>query len=117
MPDDSVDLRVAFRRDWITRKDLPQNMSLIKVQGDSMAPTLLSGDLVLVDHSRSTIASQGGIYAISIGSEIMIKRVQPSFPNKLLVISDNKQYAPYEIATENIRVNGKVIWLGRDMER
>lgn len=119
LPDDSVDIQAAFRKDWIKRKGgKPDRMSLIKVDGDSMEPTLLSGDLVLVDHSRNTIASQGGIYAIAIDDEIMIKRVQPVFPDgKLRVISDNKQYDPFEIETGRVRVNGKVIWYARELER
>ena len=116
-PDDDIDVQLAFRKAWIKKKGSPGNMSLIKVAGDSMEPTLLSGDLVLVDHSRNSIASQGGIYAIAVEDEIMIKRVQPAFPDKVLVISDNKQYSPYEIAADKIRVNGKVIWYARDMER
>lgn len=117
-PDDTVDLRIAFRKDWITHKGKPENMSLIKVDGDSMIPTLLNGDLVLVDHGKNYIAQQGGIYAISVNHEIMIKRVQPVFPDgKLLVISDNKQYEPYEIESDKVRINGKVIWFARDMER
>lgn len=117
-PDNAVDMRIAFRKDWITRKGKPENMSLIKVEGDSMEPTLLSGDLVLVDHRRNNVAAQGGIYAIAIDDEIMIKRVQPVFPDgKLLVISDNKQYNPFEIDTEKIKINGKVIWFAREMER
>jgi len=117
VPEDTADMCVAFRKDWMQRKGSPDKMSLIKVSGDSMEPTLLSGDLVLVDHGRNSIASQGGIYAISIDDEIMIKRVQPSFPDKLLIISDNKQYAPYKMSTANVRVNGKVIWYARDLER
>lgn len=119
MPDDSVDVQAAFRKDWIKRKGgKPDNMSLIKISGDSMEPTLLSGDLVLVDHGRNSIASQGGIYAISIDNEIMIKRVQPVFPDgKLRVISDNKQYDSFEIAKDKVLINGKVIWYARDMER
>jgi phage repressor protein C with HTH and peptisase S24 domain len=102
----------------LTRKGgKPDNMSLIKVSGDSMEPTLLTGDLVLVDHGRNSIASQGGIYAIAINDEIMIKRVQPAFPDKLLVISDNKQYSSFEISKDKVRVNGKVIWYAREMER
>lgn len=92
-------------------------MSLIKVAGDSMEPTLLAGDLVLVDHGRNTIASQGGIYAIAVDDEIMIKRVQPAFPDKPLVISDNKQYPAFELSKNAVRVNGKVIWFAREMER
>ncbi|MCK9195473.1 MAG: helix-turn-helix domain-containing protein [Syntrophales bacterium] len=119
MPDNSADIKAAFRRDWIKKRGgNPDKMSLIKVSGDSMVPTLLSGDLVLVDHGRNSIASQGGIYAISIDNEIMIKRVQPVFPDgKLRVISDNKQYDSFEIAKDKVLINGKVIWFARDMER
>ncbi|PKN35617.1 MAG: hypothetical protein CVU61_02000 [Deltaproteobacteria bacterium HGW-Deltaproteobacteria-19] len=117
-PDNAVDLMLAFRKDWITRKGKPENMSLIKVQGDSMEPTLLSGDLVLVDHNKTSIAPQGGIYAISINHEIMIKRVQILFPEgRLRIISDNKQYEPIEAPADHVRVNGKVIWYGRELER
>lgn len=117
-PDNSVDMQLAFRRDFINRKGNPDNMSLIKVSGDSMEPTLLSGDLVLVDHSRTTIAPQGGIYAIAIDHEIMIKRVQFLLPQrKLKIISDNKQYEPMETDSDQVRINGKVIWYGRDLER
>lgn len=118
VPDNLIDMRIAFRKDWITRKGEPEGMSLIKVDGDSMAPTLLSGDLVLVDHSRTTIASQGGIYAISIDHEILIKRLQLLYEaGKVLVISDNKQYPSQEVSADKISVNGKVIWYARELER
>ncbi|MHB8123758.1 MAG: S24 family peptidase [Desulfuromonadaceae bacterium] len=118
VPDESVDVQAAFRKDWIKRKGgKPENMSLIRVDGDSMEPTLLSGDLVLVDHGRNTIAAQGGIYAIAIDDEIMIKRVQPAFPDKILISSDNKQYAPFELSRAKVRINGKIIWFAREMER
>jgi phage repressor protein C with HTH and peptisase S24 domain len=118
VPDNDADVQLAFRRDWIKKKGNPGNMSLIKVSGDSMDPTLLDGDLVLVNHSRNSISPQGGIYAIAIDDEIMIKRVQPAdSPEKILVISDNKQYPHREITTDKVRVNGKVIWYARDLER
>jgi phage repressor protein C with HTH and peptisase S24 domain len=119
VPDNSADMKAAFRREWIKRKGgKPDNMSLIKVDGDSMEPTLLTGDLVLIDHTRTAIAPQGGIYAISIDHEIMIKRIQVLHPQvKLRIISDNKQYPPLEIDADKVTINGKVIWFGREMER
>lgn len=118
-PDNSADIQCAFRKDWIKRKGgKPNSMSLIKVSGDSMEPTLLAGDLVLVDHSRTTIAPQGGIYAISINHEVMIKRIQLLIPqNKLRILSDNPLYEPIEADPEQVRINGKIIWYGREMER
>jgi phage repressor protein C with HTH and peptisase S24 domain/DNA-binding XRE family transcriptional regulator len=115
-PDDTTEMRIAFRRDWIARKGYPQNMSIIKIQGDSMEPTLLSGDLVLVDHSKDA-TTRGGLFAITIDQEILIKRIQPLRGSKLLVISDNEKYTTLEIAAENIHINGKVIWFAREIEK
>ncbi len=36
---------------------------------------------------------------------------------KLRIISDNKQYEPIEATPDQVRINGKVIWFGRDLER
>lgn len=118
MPDDSADIECAFRKDWIKRRGCKsEKMSLIKVSGDSMAPTLLSGDLVLVDHSRTTIAPNGGVYALSIDHEIMIKRIQVLFPqSKLRILSDNPHYDTIEADPDEVTINGKVIWFGRNME-
>jgi phage repressor protein C with HTH and peptisase S24 domain len=117
-PDNTINMRLAFRKEWLKRKGDPLKMSLIKISGDSMEPTLLSGDLVLIDHSRTIVASHGGIYAISIDHEILIKRLQLLFQaGKILVISDNKQYPPQEIDTDKITINGKVIWYAREIER
>lgn len=119
LPDNSVDIQCAFRREWIRKRGgSPDNMSLIKVSGDSMEPTLLSGDLVLVDHSRISVSVPGGIYAISIDHEIMIKRIQVLFhEGKLKIISDNRQYEPMDIEAEKVRINGKVIWYAREVEK
>lgn len=115
-PEDQVEMRVAFRQDWISRKGSPQNMSLIKVKGDSMEPTLLPGDLVLVDHSKNAVV-RGGIYAVALDHEIMIKRLQPLPAGKVLVISDNKQYTSIETNPQDIHVNGQVLWYAREIER
>jgi phage repressor protein C with HTH and peptisase S24 domain len=83
-----------------------------------MEPTLLASDLVLIDHSRTSVTPQGGIYAISIDQGIMIKRIQVLFhENKLHILSDNPHYKPIETDPAQVKINGKVIWFGRDMER
>jgi phage repressor protein C with HTH and peptisase S24 domain len=91
-------------------------MVLIKVSGDSMEPTLLNGDLVLVDRGRDYLDPQGGVYAIALDDVIMIKRVQPT-GDRVRIISDNKMYEPFEVKADQVRVNGKVIWFARELER
>ena len=118
VPDIAVELRIAFRKDWIQRHGDPQNMSLIHVSGDSMEPTLYSGDIVLVDHNRNYIDPQGGIYAVAMNDIIMIKRVQVDYTSKrVYIISDNPKYKPLEANSEQVVINGKVIWFGREIER
>jgi phage repressor protein C with HTH and peptisase S24 domain len=117
-PDNRLGARIAFRKDWITRKGNPSKMSLIRVSGDSMEDTLFSGDIVLVDHSRAYLDPQGGIYALSINNDVMIKRLERIPGTDLVkIISDNKRYDPSEMNAIDIRINGKVIWFGRELER
>jgi phage repressor protein C with HTH and peptisase S24 domain len=116
--DNTIDMRIAFRREWIQRKGDALNMSIIRVQGDSMEPTLMSGDIVLVDHGRNYVDPHGGIYAIAPGDLIMIKRLQLIYPSaKLRIISDNSRYQPIEAEPEKVIINGKVIWFGWELER
>ncbi len=118
VPENHIEMRIAFRRAWIMKRGDPKNMALIKVSGDSMEPTLQSGDLVLVDHSRDYLDPHGGIYAVAVDDTIMIKRLQPEYPNKKVqIISDNPKYKVMEAQIEQIHINGKVIWFGREIER
>jgi len=107
---------LAFRSDWIKKKGNPERMVLIQVSGDSMYPTLQNGDLVMIDLDKKYLDPQGGIYAITVGEEIMVKRLQ-TLPakGKIKIISDNKLYESYEMNPENVIINGKVIWFGREI--
>lgn len=116
--DNKVELEIAFRREWIARKGNPGDMSLIRIHGDSMEPTLYSGDVVLIDHSKSVVSLQGGVYAIALDGEIMIKRVQYLRSRGVVVIkSDNPRYSTEEVPPERLTVNGKMIWFARELER
>jgi len=115
-PENIIDMRVAFRKDWIRRKGNPRNMVLIKVEGDSMEPSLFSGDLVLIDRNRNYIDPQGGIYALALDDIIMVKRVQ-MLTDKVRIISDNLKYEAFEVPVGTVKVNGKVIWFARELGR
>ena len=117
LPDTIIEIRIAFRKDWIQRKGDPSKMSLIRVKGDSMEPTLFR-DLILVDHDRNYIDPNGGIYAIAVRNEIVAKRLEFNLATeRIRVISDNPTYPPLEIEPDRLHINGKVIWVGRELER
>ncbi|MEN6423012.1 MAG: S24 family peptidase [Smithella sp.] len=118
IPDEGFEMRVAFRRDWIKRKGDPKNMSLVKVSGDSMEDTLLDGDLILVNHSKNYLDPQGGLYEITVDNYIMIKRIELiAHEKKIKIISDNQKYSPIEVDLDQVKINGKVIWYGREIEK
>jgi phage repressor protein C with HTH and peptisase S24 domain len=118
IPDNNIQMTVAFRKDWIRRKGDHRNMSMICVQGESMAPTLMDGDMVLVDHNVKAVSASGGIYAITFGDEIMVKRVEVLYPSgQWKIRSDNPGYDAVAVEPARVIVNGKVIWYARSLER
>jgi len=62
----------------------------IQVDGDSMEPTLRDGDYVLID--ENTTFGVNGVYAIQLGGQILIKRLQFKMDGTVLIISDNSKY-------------------------
>lgn len=71
-----------------------ENIRIINVRGDSMSGTIEPGDLLFVDVSVRKFDGDG-IYAFLYDDTAHVKRLQ-KMKDKLLVISDNKSYAPWE---------------------
>ncbi|HHN8383173.1 TPA: XRE family transcriptional regulator [Klebsiella quasipneumoniae] len=88
-----------------------ENIRIINVRGDSMSGTIEPGDLLFVDISVKSFDGDG-IYAFLYDDTAHVKRLQ-KMKDKLLVISDNKSYAPWDpIEKEEMNrvlVFGKVI--------
>ena len=102
-------------------KDLGINLQkpeIIFARGDSMEPTIIGGDSLLVDLTRKEI-HDGSIYCVRIDGEIYAKRLQKLPPDKVKVISDNKEkYDAFYIdfskdITFDFEVIGEVRWWGR----
>lgn len=93
----------------------PSSLAIVEVQGDSMYPTLWSGDRVLVDHSDRNPALPG-IYAIWDSYATVVKRLErvpASDPPMLVLISDNKNHNAYTVPAELVNVIGRVVWFAR----
>lgn len=88
-----------------------EQIRIINVRGDCMTGTLEPGDLLFVDISVQRFDGDG-IYAFIYDETTHVKRLQ-KMKDKILVISDNKTYAPWEpIVKEEINrmhIIGKVI--------
>ncbi|MEH3412302.1 helix-turn-helix transcriptional regulator [Phytobacter diazotrophicus] len=88
-----------------------EQVRIINVRGDSMSGTIEPGDLLFVDISIKSFDGDG-IYAFLYDDTAHVKRLQ-KMKDKLLVISDNKSYAPWEPIERDemnrVFVFGKVI--------
>jgi phage repressor protein C with HTH and peptisase S24 domain len=105
----------AFQSEWLRTKGNPERMVLMDIFGNSMEPELKDGDTVLIDESQKDVLA-GAVYAVGVDDTIMVKRLE-KHPNKLVLISDNKDYTPIYLAgneCESVRIIGKVIWAGRE---
>lgn len=87
------------------------DVDMIAVDGDSMIPTLLPGDRVMI-HRGARAPSPDGIFAISDGIGISVKRLQivrGSDPLQVRILSDNPMHVAETIAASDLNVIGRVI--------
>ena len=107
----------AFRKDWLVTKGAINNMVLMDIFGNSMEPEMKDGDTILIDESQKDVLA-GAIYAVGVDDTIMVKRLE-KHPNKLVLLSDNKDYSPIYLQSNEInsvRIIGKVIWICREFK-
>jgi phage repressor protein C with HTH and peptisase S24 domain len=102
-----------FRSYWIKNKigTPAEKLMLIRVQGDSMLPTLDTGDTIMIDRSKTYPASDH-IYLVRIEDLYRVKRVQKIPGEKLRLTSDNPLYKDIEVDMNNeaVEIIGKVVW-------
>ena len=115
-PDNDVDFRLAFRNDWLEQFGGAQQLFVIKVEGDSMEPTLMESDTVLINKNVNEIGTGGGIFAINWHDMSMVKRLQMKpQTDEIIIKSDNPNYDSMVVKPNEIQIEGKVIWYGREL--
>lgn len=100
-----------FVRNELRRPE--DRIRIIETFGDSMSPTIQSGDRVIVDTDHK-IPSPDGLYAIRdrYGS-IVVKRLQSlrrGDPPVIRIISDNKAHDAEDVGADEIAIVGRVLW-------
>ncbi|HEU4959943.1 MAG TPA: S24 family peptidase [Sphingomonas sp.] len=88
----------------------PRDLSLIRAAGDSMAPTVLDGDELLVDRGDRRVRTAGAVFIVRLDDSLLVKRVSRA-DGYFHVASDNPAWTPIETAT--LDVIGRVVWLSR----
>lgn len=101
------DIPLVKFRDFSTAK--PENVFMFQVDGDSMNPTINSGDWAVADMSQNFISSDG-LYLIRTASGLMVKRIQSGL-NNIIIRSDNPAYGELTANVGEISVLGRIIYL------
>ncbi|HEX6375493.1 MAG TPA: S24 family peptidase [Allosphingosinicella sp.] len=110
--------RIGFDAAWLRRTGLgggdPGRLSVIRVDGDSMIPTLSDGDEILVDRDDGAGRLRDGIYVLRVEGALVVKRLAVGPTGRLSVRSDNAAYPGWpDLDPGAADVVGRVVWVGR----
>lgn len=106
--------QVGFQADWLRTmvSGGTKALSIIQVEGHSMAPTLCDGDEIMVDRA-DTAPRRDAIYVIRMDDALHVKRVRRNAA-ALSVISDNPAYESWpDRDPATVEIIGRVVWAGR----
>jgi hypothetical protein len=107
----------AFDERWLKSltPSAPANLSIVRVEGDSMTPTLNAGDDILVDLGDAGQRLRDGIYVLRIDDALVVKRVALNpLGRRITIQSDNAAYPDWpDCGLDEINCIGRVIWSGR----
>jgi len=110
----------AFEPRWLKALTAsPTNrLSIIRVEGDSMAPMLNAGDDILVDHGDLVDRLRDGIYVLRADDALVVKRIAlHPIAGTVTVQSDNPAYPAWpDCRIDEISCIGRVIWAGRKVD-
>ncbi len=85
-----------------------KEIDAIRVDGDSMEPTLKNGSIVFVDRTKREISKEG-IFIVSTPGGLFIKRLNRKVDGSIELISDNRMYSPEVLAPSEVNIVGKVV--------
>jgi hypothetical protein len=106
--------RIGFDPAWLRRLGVAAaTAALIRVEGDSMAPTLSDGDEILVDRGARRL--RDGLWVLRLDGALLVKRVavRPD-GGRVSVLSDNPAYPGWpDCDPAAVDVVGRVVWVGR----
>jgi repressor LexA len=111
---EQVEDTLPLPRSWVRGEEV----FLLKVTGESMAPLLLPGDLVMV-RVQPRVA-RGEIAVVLVGEEATVKRVYEE-ARGLVLKGDNPDFPPLRFSPEEaaalVTILGKVTGVYRSLER
>lgn len=107
----------AFEERWLRNLTAAPitDLTVIRVEGDSMAPTLADGDDILIDRADCRTRLRDGIYVLRVDDALVVKRLAlHPIGRRVTVQSDNPAYSDWpDCGIDEITCIGRVVWAGR----
>lgn len=106
---------VPFSRTWLQEltSSSADQLMVARGEGESMMPTILDRDLVIIDRAQNTPRQQDRIWALSYGGWGMIKRLRALPDGTLQINSDNAAVSPIVAYEGEAQVIGRVVGVVR----
>ena len=104
-----------FNKDWLAKsiKANPEDLDLIEIEGDGMAPTLNPGDMALISRHEGQPLTDS-IYLMEMEGTLFFKRLQRIPGNMLRITCDNPVFQPFDIKADTIgkdvKIIGRLVW-------
>jgi phage repressor protein C with HTH and peptisase S24 domain len=116
---ENAQTRFGFDERWLRGLTAAKSasLSIVRVAGDSMEPTLSDGDEVLVDASDHASRLRDGIYVLRADDALVVKRIaiKPG-GRQITIASDNPAYPTWnDMDRTEVHIVGRVIWFGRSL--
>jgi phage repressor protein C with HTH and peptisase S24 domain len=108
--------RIGFDPRWLRRLGVAaETAALIRVEGDSMEPTLSDGDEILVDRADRAGRLRDGLYVLRMEGLLLVKRLAISpAARRVSILSDNPAYPGWpDCDPAAVDIVGRVVWVGR----
>ncbi|WP_422057737.1 S24 family peptidase [Sphingomonas sp.] len=113
--DGPVEIEVLqFPKVWVETitSSPPAFLTWSRGRGDSMAPTIHDGDLVLLDRSQRRVQEQDALWAFTIGDVGAIKRLRVK-GDRFQILSDNPSVPPDEEPIDFVNIVARVVFVGK----
>lgn len=105
----------SFPRRWLEgiTPSPPALLTWTRGKGDSMTPTILDGDMILIDRSQTRVEDQDKVWALATTDGLgMIKRVRVR-GGKVIAMADNAVLPDDVYDEDEVRIVGRVVFVGR----
>lgn len=100
-----------FSRSWLRQftSAPPDKVFLATGTGDSMMPTILDADMVVIDTTQREVRMADRIWAAAYGPTGIIKRLRPAPDGSVKILSDNPSVPPDAAYDGELFVVGRVV--------